>query len=98
QGARTNPGAVTLQVRMGLHTGRAAVGECGAAHERDAAVVGDIVTRAIVLQKHARSGAILCSETTARLVQRVVRLKAIPLVPVDGHATSGRIYEVLGQR
>ncbi len=98
QGARASPDAMALQVRMGLHTGRAAVGESSASHERDAVVVGDNVTRAIVLQKHARSGAILCSEATARLVQRVVHLKPIPLVPVDGHATSGRIYEVLGQR
>ena len=56
------------------------------------------MTRAIVLQNHARSGTILCSEATARLVRRVARLEAMPLVSVEGQSTCGRIYKVLGQR
>jgi len=98
QGARASPDAAALEVRMSLHTGRAAVGASGAYHETDAVVVGDTVTRAVALQERAGSGTILCSEATARLVQRVVRLKAMPLVPVDGQATSGRIYKVVRQR
>src|SRR5205823_2848333 len=94
---RASPDAAALQVRMGLHTGRAAVGDSGTPHAMDAVVVGDPVTRAVALQECAVSGAILCSEATARLVQRVVRLKAIPLVSVGGPLTSGRIYKVLGQ-
>ena len=89
QGARASLGAEALQVRMGLHTGRATVGVSAASHERSAVVVGETVTRAMALQQHARSGTILCSEATARLVQRVVRLKAMPLVSVDGQATRG---------
>src|SRR5262249_30304159 len=90
--------AAALQVRMGLHTGRAAVGESGAASERGAMVVGETVTRAVALQARAVSGAILCSETTARLVQRVVRLKALAPGAGDGHAPPGGIYKVVGQR
>jgi predicted ATPase len=63
-----------------------------------AVVVGDTVTRAVALQACAISGTILCSEATARLVQRVVRLKTMPLAAVDGQATLGRIYKILGQR
>src|SRR5262249_48431301 len=85
-------------VRMSLHTGRATVGDSGASQGTDAVVVGDPVTRAVALQERAASGAILCSETTARLVQRVVRLKAMPLVPVDGQSTPERVYKLLGQR
>jgi class 3 adenylate cyclase/tetratricopeptide (TPR) repeat protein len=91
-------GTEALKVRMGLHTGQAAVGASEGAHEQDPVVVGDTVTRAIALQKHARSGTILCSEATARLVRRVARLAAMPLTSVDGPATCGKIYKILGQR
>jgi len=98
QKAHTSPEAAALQVRMGLYTGRAAIGESGASDERGTVVVGETVTRAVALQGYATSGAILCSETTAHLVQRVVRLKAMALGSVDGQATLGRIYKVVGQR
>jgi len=98
QRARGSPDASAFTIRLGLHTGRATVGESGASHERGAVVVGDTVTQAVALQERAVSGTILCSEATARLVQRVMRLKAMPLVSVDGPSTPGKIYEVLGQR
>jgi len=97
-GACVSPEAAALEVRMGLHTGRAAVGTSGAFRDTGAVVVGDTVTRAVALQERAVPGTILCSEATARLVQRVVRLKAMPLGPVDGPAPPERIYKVLGQR
>jgi DNA-binding winged helix-turn-helix (wHTH) protein/class 3 adenylate cyclase/tetratricopeptide (TPR) repeat protein len=90
--------AATLQLRMGLYTGRAAVGDSRIAHETGPVVLGDTVTRAVALQEQAMAGTLLCSETTARLVQRVVRLKAMPLLAVDGQLTLGRIYRVLGER
>ena len=98
QGARESAGIEALKIRMSLHTGRAAVGASVVSHEQSAAVIGDTVTRAIVLQNHASSGSILCSEATARLVQRIVRLEALPLGAMHGPATHGRIYKVLGQR
>lgn len=93
-----NSDAVALRVRMGLHTGRAAVGTGGAAQEMGTAVMGDTVTRAVVLQECAASGTILCSEATARLVQRVARLKARSVVPAHGESTPQNIYQLLGQR
>ena len=50
QGAWASLDAAALEVRMGLHTGRAAVGASGASHETGAVVVGDTVTRAVALQ------------------------------------------------
>jgi predicted ATPase/class 3 adenylate cyclase len=98
QGVRTSLDMTALQVSMSLHTGRATVEEESAAsYETSAGVVGETVTRAVALQEHAMPGAILCSEATARLVQRMVRLKTMPLMSVDGHATPARIYQVLGQ-
>src|SRR5262249_30223616 len=98
QGTRGSPAAAALEVRMGLHTGRAAVGDSGASQETGAVVMSEVVTQAVVLQERARSGTILCSEATARLVQQVVRLKALPLVSADRPAPPERTYEVLGQR
>ena len=40
-------------------------------------VVGDVVSVAMVLQEQAAPGQILCSDATARLVQRTVRLDAV---------------------
>src|SRR5438128_862794 len=55
QTARASPEAAALQVRMGLHTGRVAVGDSGVASERGAVVVGETVTRAVALQAYAAS-------------------------------------------
>src|SRR5262249_2386637 len=66
RGARASLGVAALQVRMNLHTGRATVGEHAASHETSTVVVGETVTRAVALQECASSGAILCSEATAR--------------------------------
>jgi DNA-binding winged helix-turn-helix (wHTH) protein len=61
-------GAEPLRVRMGLHTGRAAIGESGTSSEPGTALVGDTVAQAVALQEHAMPGSILCSEVTARLL------------------------------
>jgi len=97
-GRKACPERAALEVRMSLHTGRAVMGDRGASQATDAVVVGDTVTRAVALQERAAAGAILCSETTARFVQRAVRLKVMPLVPVDGQSTPESVYTLLGQR
>jgi predicted ATPase/DNA-binding winged helix-turn-helix (wHTH) protein/class 3 adenylate cyclase len=98
QDGRGDSGTEALEIRLGLHTGRAAVEASGASHEMGAVVVGEIVTQAVALQEHAGSGTILCSEATAHLVQREVRLQALPLMAMDGPSTLGTIYKILGQR
>ena len=68
---------------IGLHTGVVVVGS----RQDDAelsTVVGDVVSVAMGLQEQAAPGQILCSDTTARLVQRTVRLEAVAPVQVSG--------------
>jgi len=94
---RASPGTAALVVCMGLHTGRTTVWARGAFQATEAVVLDETVTRAMALQERAVSGTILCSEATARLVQRAVRLKALPLVPGAAQVPPERIYKVLGQ-
>src|SRR5262245_18275500 len=59
--------------RMGLHTGVVVVG----GRQSDAevsTVVGDVISVAMGVQEQAAPDQILCSDATARLVQRTVRL------------------------
>src|SRR5499427_7568291 len=86
---------VPLAFRLGLHTGLAVVG--GAADDTElAAVVGDVVSVAMVLQEQAAPGQLLCSATTAHLVQGVARLKAMAPVPLPGQSSPMMIHAILG--
>src|SRR5262249_59821014 len=76
-------GRAPLAFRLGLHTGLAVVG--GAADDAElAVVVGDVVSVAMLLQEQAAPGQLLCSETTARLLQGLVRLQALAPVQPPG--------------
>src|SRR5262249_40339062 len=63
-----------LEVRISLHTGLVAVGGIGDQQAAFTAVIGDATLLAVALQEHAAPGTILCSDTTARLVQGAIRL------------------------
>ncbi|MGH8066726.1 MAG: AAA family ATPase [Candidatus Entotheonellia bacterium] len=85
-----------LGLRVGVDTGQVAVGGIGESPV-DLTVVGDTVTRAIALQARAALGAILCGETTAHLVQEVVRVEAWGPPPGAG-ASAPIAYTLLGRR
>ena len=59
---------------------------------------GDVVSVAMGLQEQAAPGQILCSDTTARLVQRTVRLEAVAPVQVSGQPTPVTPYAILSNR
>src|SRR4029453_11768472 len=60
------------------------------------AVVGDVVSVARLLQEQAAPGQLLCSDTTARLLQGMARLKALAPVPLPGQPTPLMIHAILG--
>jgi DNA-binding winged helix-turn-helix (wHTH) protein/class 3 adenylate cyclase len=64
----------SLVGRISLHTGPVAIGGLGDEPTAAAAVVGDTIGVAMALQERAAPGAVVCSATTARLVQGLVRL------------------------
>jgi adenylate cyclase len=69
-----------LAVRFGMHTGQVAVEVMEPLPELTAMLIGDVLALAIVLQEHAEPGTILCSDTTARLLQHGADLE--PHVPI----------------
>jgi class 3 adenylate cyclase/DNA-binding winged helix-turn-helix (wHTH) protein/predicted ATPase len=84
-----------LAFRIGLHTGLAVVG--GAADDAElSAVVGDVVSVAMLLQEQATPGELLCSDTTARLIQGMAHLKALAPVQLPGQPTPMMLYAILG--
>ena len=95
-GLATGPSA-PWTCRIGLHTGVVVVGS-----RQDAAalstIVGEVVSVARVLQEQAAPGQILCSASTARLVQRAVRLEAVAPVQVPGQPTPVATYAILRNR
>ena len=90
-------GAEPLMVSMGIHTGRAAVGEIEKSSEPGPALVGNTVAQAVALQERATSGSIVCSEVTARLLRQVVRLVAVQPLPATDQAASVHAYQLLGR-
>jgi len=97
---QANPAASpgdTLVVRLGLYTGLVAVGGIGDEVEAATAVVGDTAILTTALQEHAAPGTILCSDTTARLVQAVVDMEAVGSLPGGGQPAPVVIYKVLGR-
>jgi class 3 adenylate cyclase/DNA-binding winged helix-turn-helix (wHTH) protein/tetratricopeptide (TPR) repeat protein len=89
--------SAALTLRMGLHTGVMVVGDRqdGAAFSP---LVGDVVAVAMGLQEHAAPGQILCSDATARLVQRTVRLAAVDPVELPEQPAPVTTYAVLRHR
>ena len=92
-----DPAAELLTACLGLHTGLMALGGIGDV-QGVAAVVGDLPLTVEALQEHAAPGMLLCSEATALLVQRDVRLEEVAPVPVPGQPSPVRTYQVMGLR
>jgi predicted ATPase len=59
-------------------------------------IVGDLPLVVEALQAGAAPGTILCSEATARLVRDVVRLEAVPSVPMTDGSHPLSTYTILG--
>ena len=69
--------SVQVAVRMGLDSGLVVIGTVGDDPDAEPAAIGETVNTAERLQREAEPGAILASETTARLVAGAVRLEPL---------------------
>jgi predicted ATPase/class 3 adenylate cyclase len=84
-----------LAMHLSIHTGSIIVEGRREAGDATLLDLGTTAVVALALQKHCPSGTILCSETTARLIRRTVRLTKLAPVPVDGHAMLIQAYRIV---
>ena len=84
---------IDLQFRIGLNSGEVVAGEIGTAYT----AVGHHVGMAQRMEAAAPPGGVLCSQSTARLVERTMRLGPVEVVTVKGSeepVPAQRLYAV----
>ena len=87
---------VTVETRMGLHTGLVIVGAIGDNLRMDYTAVGDTTNVAARLQNAAAPGQIVLSEATHRLVKGYCTTRSLGKLSLKGKAEPMQAWEVLG--
>jgi class 3 adenylate cyclase len=82
--------------RFGIATGRAIVGNIGAAEVRTYTAIGETTNLAARLQTLAEAGRIVISAETARRIGPAARLTPLGPVELKGFRTSVEAFELLG--
>ncbi|MFN7975248.1 MAG: adenylate/guanylate cyclase domain-containing protein [Acidobacteriota bacterium] len=89
--------AVKLEVRTGINSGRAVVGNIGSASRVDFTVLGDAVNVASRIESSvARPNTIMIGEATAQLAKNRFRLQDLGPKQLKGLKKQISVYEVLG--
>jgi adenylate cyclase len=91
-------GLPRLNLRMGLHSGEAIVGNLGSLKRFDYTAIGDTVNLASRLEGLNKfyGTAIMASEATVSECRGLVEFRELDWVAVKGRATPVTVYEVLG--
>ncbi len=90
--------ALSLQVRVGVHTGEAVVALSARPEEGEGFVAGDVVNTASRLQGAAPVNGVVVSEQTYRQTERVFEFEALEPVVVKGKAEPLAIHRPLRPR
>ena len=88
--------AVRVQVRIGLHTGMAVIGEMGGGDRHEQLAMGDTPNIAARLQGLAQPNTVVLSAATARLVQGIFTLEDLGLHHLKGVAEPLGVARLLG--
>ena len=87
---------VRVQVRLGLHTGMAVIGEMGGGDRHEQLAMGDTPNIAARLQGLADPDTVVLSAVTARLVQRRFALETLGTHQLKGVTEPMQVFQVLG--
>src|SRR5262249_54976220 len=87
---------VRVQVRLGLHTGMAVIGDVGGGDRRERLAMGDTPNIAARLQGLAAPDTVVLSAVTARLVQRRFTLETLGTHQLKGVTEPMPVFQVLG--
>ena len=85
-----------VQVRLGLHTGMAVIGEMGGGDRHEQLAMGDTPNIAARLQGLADPDTVVLSAVTARLVQRRFALETLGTHQLKGVTEPMQVFQVLG--
>ena len=88
--------AVRVQVRIGLHTGMAVIGEMGGGDRHEQLAMGDTPNIAARLQGLAQPNTVVLSAATARLVQGLFTLEDLGLHHLKGVAAPLGVARLIG--
>jgi class 3 adenylate cyclase len=90
--ARQAAGAVSLAVRIGIHTGLVVVGEVGGGARREQLALGEAPNIAARLEALAEPNTVVVSAATHRLIARVFACRDLGARALHGVAASQTIY------
>jgi class 3 adenylate cyclase len=94
--ARSNKTAVSLKVRLGIHTGLVVVGEMGGGEFREPdAIVGDTPNTAARLQEQAEPDSVVISAATYQLVRGLFDCESLGARSLKGLSNPVPLYRVI---
>jgi class 3 adenylate cyclase len=89
------PAAKALQLRIGIHTGLALIGEFG--FQGEFTVLGDTVNVARHVEKYAEPGSSVITEATYQAIRGAFQVKRLTPVQIEGTQRLISIFKILGQ-
>lgn len=91
-------GSVAMQIRIGIHSGEALVGNFGSPLKMDYTVIGDTVNTAARLEGLNKDfgSTVMISQSTYELINNNIDVRSLGPAPVKGKSEAIHVYEVLG--
>jgi adenylate cyclase len=91
-------GSIAMQIRIGVHSGEALVGNFGSPLKMDYTVIGDTVNTAARLEGLNKDykTSIMISHSTYELISGNIDVRTLGPAPVKGKSEAIHVYEVLG--